>query len=309
MIRIDRRAFLKISGALAGGSGALAAYAGGVEPCLSLELTKYELTPPGWSLRTPLKVSVIADIHVCEPYMSVARLQSICDLVNASKPDLVVMLGDFNGGHVFVTRPVEPAEWVDAVGSLTAPLGVWAILGNHDWWHGPVPGMRGDEGESVRRALRNAHVRLLENSAVRLTHGAEPFWIVGLADQLAYAVARGRWRGADDLSGSLAQVSDAAPVVLLAHEPMIFNSVPDRVSLTLCGHTHGGQINVPLLGSPYADRRFGSAHVYGHVIERDRHMIISAGLGESIVPVRFLRPPELVEITLLPDGAAQPPRA
>ena len=107
--------------------------------------------------------------------MSVVRLTSICELVNASKPDLIVLLGDFNGGHVFVSRPVWPIEWVDAIAQLKAPCGVWAILGNHDWWHGPVPGMRGDEGESVRRALAAAKVGLLENSAVRLMHQGSPF--------------------------------------------------------------------------------------------------------------------------------------
>ncbi len=93
-------------------------------------------------------------------------------------------------------------------------------------------------------------------------------------------------------------VDDDAPVILLAHEPFIFESVPSRVALTLCGHTHGGQVNLPLVGAPLAEARFGHGHVYGHVVERDRHMIISAGLGTSFAPVRLGRPPEVVEVII-----------
>ena len=78
----------------------------------------------------------------------------------------------------------------------------------------------------------------------------------------------------------------------------LVHAVPERVSLTLCGHTHGGQMSLPIIGSPFADSRFGSRHVYGHVVENNRHMVISAGLGASIAPVRIGRPPEVVRITL-----------
>jgi predicted MPP superfamily phosphohydrolase len=81
---------------------------------------------------------------------------------------------------------------------------------------------------------------------------------------------------------------------------MIFRSVPERVALTLCGHTHGGQINLPLFGPVIGELRFG-ADVYGHVVRDNRHLIISGGLGESVAPIRFMRPPEIVEVTL---GAA-----
>ena len=85
---------------------------------------------------------------------------------------------------------------------------------------------------------------------------------------------------------------------------MIFDRVPKRVAVTLCGHTHGGQVNLPLAGPIVASVRYGANRVYGHMVENDRHLIISAGLGTSFMPVRFMRPPEVVEVTI--SGAAAP---
>ncbi len=303
MSLITRRGLLRASGAAASygvGTGlfGVGAYAAGVEPNLSLNLTRYALTPPNWPRGVSLKIAVIADIHACEPQMSQARIAQICEATNALQADLIVILGDFNGGHNFVTRAVLPAEWIEPISTLQAPLGVFAILGNHDFWHGALPGMPSDFGESIRKALRRSRVELLENDVTKVLHGGQPLWIAGLGDQMAHWHSRRFNRGIDDLDGTMDKISGDAPVILLAHEPFIFDKVPRRVALTLCGHTHGGQVNIPYLGSPLASRRFGINHIYGHVEEGGRHMIISAGLGTSILPVRFLRPPEIVEVTL-----------
>ena len=297
----SRRTFLKGASSLGLGGGGLGSYAFGVEPGLMLDVKNYAITPPGWPESLPLRIAVIADIHACEPYMSAARIASICDLANAMSPDLTVILGDFNGGHNYVTAPVLPHQWGEAIARLKAPLGVYAILGNHDWWHGALPSMRANNVDAISAALRHAGVRRLENDAVALRQHGQSFWLLGLGDQLAHRVSRGVYNGADDLDRALERVTDDAPVLLLAHEPFIFNRVPSRVSLTLCGHTHGGQVDLPIIGAPFASRRFGANHVYGHVVDDNRHMIISAGLGTSILPVRFGRPPELVTVEL---GAA-----
>jgi predicted MPP superfamily phosphohydrolase len=129
----------------------------------------------------------------------------------------------------------------------------------------------------------------LQNEARRFPRG---FWLAGLDSQIAFPQ-----RGADDLPGTLAQITDAAPVILLAHEPDIFATLPDRVALTLCGHTHGGQIRI--LGySPRVPSRFGNRYAYGHVREGGRELVVSGGLGTSKIPVRFGVPPEIVEVTL-----------
>ena len=298
MALINRRRFLKGAGAFGLATTGLGSYAFGIEPGLMLGVTPYEVAPPGWTAGLILRIAVIADIHACEPFMNAARIRGICELANSLQPDVTVLLGDFNGGHNFVTGPVVPEQWGEAVSVLKAPLGVYAILGNHDWWHGALPKFRSDDAESVRRGLYHARIKLLENDAVRLNKDGRPFWLLGIGDQISHRIKRGVYRGSDDLDGTLALIKDDAPAVLLAHEPFIFDRVPERVSLTLCGHTHGGQVNLPIIGAPFAQNRFGKNHVYGHVIEGGRHMIISAGLGTSIVPARFGRPPEIVMVDI-----------
>ena len=96
----------------------------------------------------------------------------------------------------------------------------------------------------------------------------------------------------------LAQVGTDDPVLLLAHEPDIFPRVPSRVALTLSGHTHGGQIRLPLIWPAFVPSKYGARFAYGHVVEDDRHLIVSGGLGTSIVPARLGVPPEIVHIVL-----------
>jgi len=111
---------------------------------------------------------------------------------------------------------------------------------------------------------------------------------------------RKRYGGVDDLPATIRQVTDEAPVILMAHEPDIFakmGDLADRVSLTVSGHTHGGQIQV--LGfAPVVPSQYGSRYVYGHIVEDQRNLVVSAGLGCSGVPVRFGAPPEIVLIEL-----------
>ncbi|MGO9007741.1 MAG: metallophosphoesterase [Beijerinckiaceae bacterium] len=299
MIVLSRRIFLHTAGGFVfAATSGLSSYAFAIEPGFRLDVTSYQLTPPRWPRAVRLKAAIIADIHACEPLMPASRVRAIVDLANRAKPDIIFLLGDFNAGHNFVSAPVMPEQWGEAIAGLSAPLGTYAVLGNHDWWHGPLPSMRSDGGEAVRKALRNAGVNVLENAAVRLMMSNTAFWIAGLGDQMAHPAGHRGFEGADDLSGTLGQIKDEAPVILLAHEPYIFRKVPDRVSITLCGHTHGGQINLPLIGPAYARSRYGTDHIYGHIVEHGRHMIISAGLGTSYVPVRFMRPPELVFLAL-----------
>lgn len=277
----------------------LASYPLAIEPGFRLDVTSYSVRPPQWPEGLNVKAAVIADIHACEPLMPASRVRHIAELANQLDPDIIFLLGDFSAGHRYVTAAVYPEQWGEALSILNAPLGVYAILGNHDWWHGAaLPGTPGDGGESVRRALRHANIEVLENDAVRVENNGHPFWVAGLGDQLAHQVGSRSFKGIDDLTGTLARVTDDSPVVLLAHEPFVFRHVPKRVSLTLCGHTHGGQISLPFITAAYAETEFGTKHIYGHIVEGGRHMMISAGLGTSIVPVRFMRPPELVNVAI-----------
>jgi predicted MPP superfamily phosphohydrolase len=146
---------------------------------------------------------------------------------------------------------------------------------------------------------------VLENQAIRLARNGRPFWLIGLGDQLANNGRRFGRHGVDDLPRALREVHDDAPAILLAHEPHIFPRAPDRIALTLCGHTHGGQINLPLLGSPFMRGEPGQKpYVYGVYSEGARQLVVSGGLGASYVPVRILRPPEVVTLDLTGTAGA-----
>ncbi len=295
---VTRRVVLGSAGSLLLSASGLTAYAGVIEPVFRLVVTRYDFLPPHWPDDFPLKIVVVSDIHACEPWMSAARIRAIAERANSLSPDLIVMLGDYNAGHDFVAGPVMPDAWGEALSVLKAPLGVYSVLGNHDWWHGPLMSMHENGASSARRGLAKAGIRVLENQAVRLVKDGNPFWLLGLGDQMAHGVDGPNYWGNDDLKGTIGKVTDAGPMILLAHEPYIIRKVPENVSLTLCGHTHGGQVNLPFLPPNLLYRRFRNSPVYGHVVDGSRHMIISAGLGASHAPVRFLRPPEIVEINI-----------
>ena len=299
MIRMSRRRFLKTLGLSGAGTLALGSgYSFAFEPIWRLDVTRYAVAPRRWPAGLKLSIAVIADLHAGGPAMPLARIEAIVAATNALGADTIVLLGDFAASHKFKTRSIAPQDWAKALAHLQAPLGVHAVLGNHDWWDdlgaqrrlaGPVLG---------RRALEQAGIPVYENAVVRLTKDGRPFWLAGLGDQLAFIRGRRKraWRrfqGVDDLPGTLSQVTDNAPVILLAHEPDIFPRVPERVALTLSGHTHGGQVRV--FGySPMVPSRFGNRFAYGHIVEANRHLVVSGGLGCSILPVRMGVPPEIV---------------
>ncbi len=287
--RLTRRRFLAAGTGLAGlAATATGAYAGAVEP-FGLVVTPYAPVPPGWPAGRKLTVTVIADLHAGYPDMPLPQIRHVVETANALNSDLIVLLGDFKAWYKFKFQPVPEAEWGAELARLQAPLGTWAIFGNHDWWHGI---------DEVRGALAAARIPVLENDAVLLGAAGKQFWLAGLGDQLAYRLGHGHFRGVDDLPATLARINTDDPVLLLAHEPDIFVRVPPRVALTLSGHTHGGQIRVPFVWEHFVPSEYGSRFAYGHVVENDRHMIVSGGLGTSIIPARFGVPPEIVHITL-----------
>ena len=198
----------------------------------------------------------------------------IVERTNALKPDLVVMLGDYVAGHRKVTRFIPASEWAPVLAGLKAPLGVHAVLGNHDWWEDKDVQREGHGTAVAGRALEAAGIPVYENDAKRLTKDGHPFWLAGLGDQLAYLPAR-RFRpvrriGVDDLGATLAKITDDAPVVLMAHEPDIARRVPSRVALQLSGHTHGGQVRLLGWSPVVAVRAAARLWPYPHELRRRR---------------------------------------
>ena len=283
-----RRLLAAAAGALGASAASTALHAAAVEP-QGLAVTRYAPAPAAWPADRKLSITVIADLHAGGPDMMLEHIREVVDTANSLKSDLIVLLGDYIARYRFATEQVSEAEWSAELARLHAPLGTWAILGNHDWWY---------DLARVRSALANARIPVLENKAVRLGGGGAPFWLAGIGDQLAFRLGHGRYRGVDDLAGTLAQIGTDDPVLLLVHEPDIFTRVPARVALTLAGHTHGGQIRLPLIWPAFVPSKYGARFAYGHVIEDERHLIVSGGLGTSIIPARLGVPPEVVQVQL-----------
>jgi len=295
----SRRQFFRTVAGIGAASVSTAAYGFG-EPVFRLNVARYQISPSRWPADLKLRIAIIADLHACDPWMSLDHIDAIVKRTNALGADIVVMLGDYVAGHRHVTRRIAADDWAAVLAGLKAPLGVHAILGNHDYWEDRTVQLNGRGTTVARRALEAAGIPVYENDAARLTKDGRHFWLAGLGDQLAYLPARyfrpvGRI-GVDDLDATLARVTDDAPVILLAHEPDIAMRVPPRVSLQLSGHTHGGQVR--LFGwSPVVPSRYGNLLAYGHArINCD--VVVSGGLGCSIMPFRLGVPPEIVEVTL-----------
>ncbi len=289
---VTRRRLLKgglaltgVAGLVMPGTGAYAA----AQAADDLIVTDYRPVPPNWPDAHRLTITVIADLHAGGPNMGLARVRQVADAAQALNSDLIVILGDYFATHRFVTERVPHAAWAAEFGRLKARLGVYSILGNHDWWY---------DVAGVRKALAAVRIPVLENDAVLLDDGGRRFWLAGLGDQLAHWIGPGNFEGVDDLPGTLARVTTDDPVILLVHEPDIFTAVPPRVALTLAGHTHGGQIVLPFMPPLWTPSQYGARFAYGHIVEQGRHMIVSGGLGCSKVPLRLGVPPEIVRVTL-----------
>jgi len=266
----------------------LALWAVGIEPAM-LRVVERPVAVPGWPVGSPLRIALLADLHVGSPWNGPERLSEVVRRTNAARPDIVLMLGDYVSRGTVGGRYVTPEAIEAIVRDLRAPLGIYAVLGNHDL---------ALNGRRITRALERAGIRVLSDTAVRVDPGDgrhAPFWIAGVSDIL---------RGPHDVRGTLAQVTDDSPVLLMTHNPDLFPEVPPRVALTLAGHTHGGQVRIPLLGRPIVPSIYGQRYAAGLVVEGGRRLFVATGIGMSILPVRFLVPPEITLLVI--EGAPAP---
>lgn len=251
-----------------------------LEPA-SLTTHSFTLQVPGWQPEHKgLKIAVLTDLHVGSPHTGIEKLKEVVARTNDQHPDLVVILGDLVVHEVIGGHFIEPEPTALVLRDLRAPLGVIAVLGNHDWWY---------DGLRVEKALRASGIQVLENQAHPVQHNGKTFWVVGIADL---------WTRKPDIEGSLRQVEGTDPIILITHNPDIFPNVPSRVSLTVAGHTHGGQVNLPIVGRLVVPSNYGQRYAMGHVVENGRHLFVGTGVGTSILPVRFRVPPEVVVLTL-----------
>ena len=200
-----------------------------------------------------------------------AKLHSTVDRTNAALPDVICILGDLVIQGGLGGRFVPPEEIVIELTRLPAPGEVVAVLGNHDGWF---------DHDRVRQALETIGIRVVEDTAIHLDTPAGLLWVAGISDL---------WARRHDLSAALAAVADgSSPVLLLTHNPDIFRLVPDRVTLTLAGHTHGGQVRLPFAGAVIVPSEFGQRFAAGHVVESGRHLFVATRTGNKY-PARALQ--------------------
>lgn len=234
------------------------------------------LLPPDAPVAS-LRLVLVSDIHVAGPDMLPARLDQLVAQINALKPDLVLMAGDFVSDKPVASRRYRLAEAIAPLASLNGRLGRFAVLGNHDHWR---------DAATARRELTRAGVTVLNNNAVRVG----PLAIGGLDDAFTRH---------EDVGATVAAMRQVGGVpILLSHSPDPFARVPDDIVLTLAGHTHCGQIRLPLVGAIVTMSDYGDRYACGLVVERGRRLIVGAGVGTSLLPLRLGAVPDMWLITL-----------
>lgn len=254
-----------------------------IEPKL-LVVRHVEIVDPDWR-GAPLRIGVMSDTHIPGPHMSPARLEKISAKMNAEKPDIILLLGDFVGGHepIAVRAAKEQAaiqRGIEALSGLRAPLGTYAVIGNHDTWY---------DAPTVEAALSHAGATVLVNEGRAIGRPDGWFWLAGLGD-LAGPGA--------DYKAALNGAPPDAPVIAIAHWPDVFDMPAPNVALTLAAHSHCGQVNLPVFGRLLHPSPGSARYPCGLYDVGGRKLYVTGGVGTSIFPVRFNATPEIVIVTL-----------
>lgn len=260
---------------------------------------RFEVQSPAWPASAPpLRIALLSDIHVDEFHMPPDRVRRVAAQVAALEPDMVVLAGDYVGGHGIRSGPefggrshrsaqenALDEEGLRALGAFNAPLGVYAVMGNHDcWW----------DCARVREIIGETGITFLENRAVEVAHGAGSFWIAGAEDGLTQQ---------PDFAAALAAVPEGAPSIVAVHNPGLFDWDGNTAFLQLSGHSHAGQVRFPLIGAPVRMSRYTEETADGGMIRGSRILMVTHGVGEVGLPVRFGAPPEVMLITVVSGEA------
>ena len=234
-----------------------------------------------------ITVAVLSDLHAGLLRGGTTGVKRVVEEVNALQPDVIVLLGDM------VHRAYRASRYLPLLSELEARDGIWATLGNHEhsfmWYSGYLGPSRRPSVEQWRRMYAEAGIELLVNEAIPLEKGGSRLWLVGVDD--AYS-------GCDDLPAALDGVNNNEFCLAITHSPdLIDDPRIAEVDLVLAGHTHGGQICLPLLGPPLAPCRRPRERAAGLIRTRGTIMYVTRGVGEGM-PIRFRSPREMPLITL-----------
>lgn len=227
-------------------------------------------------LQRPVRLIHLSDTHGSNWDMPQVRLNRIMDQVNALKPDLVVITGDYHASKIW-DPPMRLEDALRPLTRLKAPLGVWSVPGNHDdpYW--------------IRWVMRHFGLKLLAGDLVDVG----PLQIVGSDDLIL------GHRPIQGLRAAAARARPGKPLLALVHEPLLLNQLPPAVDLMLSGHTHGGQIDIfgwPRLAPHYEKVRRG---LFRNAA--GQQLLVSAGIGTSVVPLRIGTRGEILVVELVPQ--------
>ena len=222
-----------------------------------------------------LKVAFLTDIHH-GPYVTLDQVAAFVRTALALQPDVILLGGDYS-----LKSDSYIAPCLEVLASLKAPLGVFGVLGNHDYWHGV---------DATKAGMAKAGIEELTNRGVWLNRGSERIRLAGMDDL---------WCGRADVNEALADTKPTDACVLLSHNPDVAETMADRrVGLMLSGHTHGGQLSFRGLTNPFVPSRYGQKYARGLVEAPATQVYVSRGLGVTGLPLRYNCPPEISLVTL-----------
>lgn len=276
----SRRRFLRLSAAA--GAVALAGDSILLEPNRP-RIVRHDFFLPRWPERmSGFTVALLGDFHY-DPYFSAHPLHAAIPMVNGLRPDLIVLVGDFVSVPLVGNKrkgafAAEPCARL--LSQMTAPHGLWAVLGNHDEF---------TDHKHVTRALQAENIQVLANQSQAIERDGARVWLAGVNDVLSRSA---------DLSKTLRRVPAGEAVILLAHEPDFADkSAKFPIDLQLSGHSHGGQIRIPLLPPLYLPE-LARKYVMGTYQVGPLMLYTNAGLGTVGIPMRLNCPPEITLLTL-----------
>lgn len=261
-----------------------------------LVVKDYNLKVRNWSPKLEgFKILAVSDVHGGANFIDEAKIRKIVELANQQNPDIIVLLGDYvSQQHRDRTKLKMPVETIaENLKGLQSKYGVYVILGNHDGWYNI---------RQVRNEFEKVGYYVLENEAVSIDKNGEKLRIIGLPDSLSTPTTVNNIKNAKEGLARLGR--EEGKVIVLTHNPDdIVNNTGENLPspetvLFLAGHTHGGQVWLPYFGSMVVPSSYGQKYAAGFIRENDADMFVTTGVGTSIIPIRFMVPPEIAVLTL-----------